>query len=153
MKCAIRPARAEDADEISAVILRALRETNAQDYASEIIARVEQSFSPDAVLQLIGKRTVFIATIDGRVVGTASLDGPVVRTVFVSPDVQGQGIGKLLMEAVERTARERNIPTLAVPSSISAETFYAQLGFKAVRDSFHGDERTIIMERSLQDRP
>jgi hypothetical protein len=41
---------------------------------------------------------------------------------------------------------------LTVPSSVTAEAFYARLGFKAVRDSYHGDERTIIMERPL-DRP
>jgi len=97
MDCTIRPALEDDADEISAVILRALRETNARDYADEIIERVERSFSTSAVRELIGKRAVFVAAIDGRVVGTASLDGSVVRSVFVAPDVQGRGIGKLLM--------------------------------------------------------
>jgi N-acetylglutamate synthase-like GNAT family acetyltransferase len=153
MECTIRPAREDDADEISAVILRTLREANAKDYAREIIKRIEHSFSPSAVQALISKRTVFVAAIGSRVVGTASLDGSVVHTVFVSPDVQTRGIGKLLMAEVERTARQRNISTLAVPSSIGAETFYAQLGFKAVRDSYYGEERTIIMERSLEDRP
>jgi N-acetylglutamate synthase-like GNAT family acetyltransferase len=152
MECTVRPACEDDADEISAVILRTLRETNAKDYAREIIERIEHSFSPSAVLELFGKRTVFVATIGSRVVGTASLDGSVVRTVFVSPDVQARG-NKLLMAEIERTARERNIGRLAVPSSISAETFYAQLGFTAVRDSYYGEERTIIMERSLEDRP
>jgi GNAT superfamily N-acetyltransferase len=149
MECTIRPALADDAADISAVILRALRETNAKDYADEIIAKVEQSFSPDAVRALIAKRSVFVATIGNRVVGTASLDGSVVRTVFVAPDEQTRGIGKLLMAQVEHIARARNIPALTVPSSVTAETFYARLGFKAVRDSYHGDERTIIMERSL----
>jgi N-acetylglutamate synthase-like GNAT family acetyltransferase len=153
MECTIRPALEDDAHEISAVILRALRETNAQDYAREIIERIERSFSPSAVLELIDKRTVFVAAIGSRVVGTASLDGSLVRTVFVSPDVQAGGIGKLLMAEVERTARARNIPRLTVPSSLSAETFYVQLGFRAVRDSYHGEERTIIMERSLEERP
>jgi N-acetylglutamate synthase-like GNAT family acetyltransferase len=152
MECTIRPAREDDADEISAVILRALRETNAKDYASEIIERIEHSFGASAVRQLIAERTVFVAAVGGRVVGTASLDGSVVRTVFVSPDLQGRGIGKLLMAEVERTARGRNLPSLAVPSSISAETFYGQLGFRAVRDSYYGEERTIVMERSLSGR-
>jgi N-acetylglutamate synthase-like GNAT family acetyltransferase len=151
MECTIRLALDEDADEISAVILRALRETNAKDYANEIIERVERSFSPRAVRELIGKRTVFVATTDRRVVGTASLDGSVVRSVFVAPDVQARGIGKLLMAKIESAARERNIPKLAVPSSVTAETFYAGLGFRAVRDSYHGDERTIIMERLLDE--
>ena len=151
MKCTIRPALEDDADKISAVILRALRETNAKDYASGIIERVERSFSPRAVLQLIGERTVFVATIDCRIVGTASLDGSVVRSVYVVPDVQARGIGKLLMAEIERTARERNILKLAVPSSVTAQTFYARLGFRAVRDSYYGDERTIIMERLLDE--
>jgi len=151
MQCTIRPALSDDADEISAVILRALRETNAKDYANEIIERIERNFSPSAVLQLIGKRTVFVATVGGRLVGTASLDGSMIRTVFVSPDVQGCGIGRLLMSTIERTARERSITSLAVPSSVTAESFYTRLGFSAVRDSYHGDERTIIMERLLED--
>jgi GNAT superfamily N-acetyltransferase len=149
MDCTIRPARENDAADISGVILRALRETNAKDYTDAIIARVERSFSPDAVRELIGKRAVFVATAGERVVGTASLDGSVVRTVFVAPDVQGRGIGKLLMAEIERTARGRSIAALTVPSSVTAESFYARLGFKAVRDSYHDDERTIIMERVL----
>ena len=150
MGCDIRPALEDDAEEISAVILRALRETNAKDYTSEIIERVARNFSPSAVLALIGKRTAFIvATIAGHVVGTASLDGRVVQTVMVAPDVQGQGICKLLMAEIERAARAENIPMLTVRSSITAEGFYARLRFMAVRDSHYGDERTIIMERSL----
>jgi histone acetyltransferase (RNA polymerase elongator complex component) len=53
------------------------------------------------------------------------------------------------MREIERLARERGNTTLVVPSSITAERFYARLGFRAVRDSYHGDERTIIMERML----
>lgn len=149
MECTIRAALEGDADEISAVILRALRETNAKDYSGDIIEGVERSFCPSAVVQLIGKRTVLVAAVGSRVVGTASLDGSVVRTVFVAPDVQARGIGKLLMAEIERIAGERNVPLLTVPSSVTAESFYERLGFKAVRDSYYGEERTIIMERSL----
>ncbi|QQO37898.1 GNAT family N-acetyltransferase [Bradyrhizobium diazoefficiens] len=151
MDCAIRPALDDDAADVSAVILRALRETNAKGYTDEIIERIERSFSPDAVRALIGKRTVFVAAVGSRVVATASLDGSVVRTVFVAPDVQARGIGKLLMAEIERTARERKIPSLTVPSSVTAEAFYARLGFNAVHDSYFGDERTIIMKRLLND--
>jgi N-acetylglutamate synthase-like GNAT family acetyltransferase len=149
MESKIRPALEDDAEEISAVILHSLRETNAKDYTSEIIERVERSFSPAAVRQLMEKRTVFVAALGNRIVGTASLDGGVVRTVFVAPDAQSQGVGKLLMAEIEKVARERGIPTLVVPSSVTAETFYARLGFKALRNAYHGDERTIIMERPL----
>jgi len=156
MECEIRLARESEAEAISVVILSALRETSAKDYSQDIIARVEQSFDPASVRRLMGNRTVFVAIRGGEVVGTASLDGAAVRTVFVSPSVQGQGVGTRLMAEIERTARTNNIAVLTVPSSITAEPFYAKIGFKAVRDSYHGDERTITMERTLessQDRP
>jgi N-acetylglutamate synthase-like GNAT family acetyltransferase len=145
----VRPAGAGDANDISHVIIRALRETNARDYTPEIIARVELSFSPSAVQQLIEQRDVLVGLIDHRIVGTASLDGQTVRTLFVSPDVQGRGMGRLLMQVVEATARARHIAILRVSSTVTAEAFYARLGFTAVREKFYGDERTIVMERIL----
>jgi N-acetylglutamate synthase-like GNAT family acetyltransferase len=149
MTCDIRPAQAGDAADISRVIIRALRETNAKDYTPDIIARVELSFSSAAVERLIDQREVFVAEMDNRVVGTASLDGQALRTMFVLPDVQGRGIGRLLVQRIERVARERQLAILTVPATVTAEAFYARLGFTAVREAYHGEERTIVMERVL----
>ena len=149
MTCDIRPAQAGDAAGISRVIIRALRETNAKDYTPDIIARVELSFSSAAVERLIDQRDVFVAEMDNRVVGTASLDGQALRTMFVLPDVQGRGIGRLLVQRIERVARERQLAILTVPATVTAEAFYARLGFTAVREAYHGEERTIVMERVL----
>ncbi|UFS77380.1 GNAT family N-acetyltransferase [Tardiphaga sp. 37S4] len=149
MTCDIRPAQAGDAADISRVIIRALRETNAKDYTPDIIARVELSFSPAAVERLIDQREVFVAEMGNRVVGTASLDGQALRTMFVLPDVQGRGIGRLLVQRIERVARERQLAILTVPATVTAEAFYARLGFTAVREAYHGEERTIVMERVL----
>lgn len=94
---------------------------------------------------------VFVALADNRVVGTASLDGQVVRTVFVRPRLQGQGIGRQLMNAVEQTAKRLGVEILSVPSSVTAARFYRRLGYSVVRETFHGEERTIVMERRLMD--
>ena len=149
MTCEIRLALEMDAEAISGVILTALHESNAQDYPPDIIARVAESFSPAGVRRLMSGRTVFVAIEDGSIVGTASLDRAVVRTVFVSPSAQRRGIGACLMAAIEQAARAGGNATLSVPSSITAQGFYEKLGFNAVGESFHGDERTIVMERSL----
>ena len=149
IESSIRPARGSDAEAVSQVILSALRETNAKDYTPEIIARLERNFSRAAVQELISKRKVFVAVLGQQIVGTASLDGKMIRSVFVAPNSQGRGIGRRLIAEVERAAREAGIMALVVPSSVTAEQFYAKLGFKAVRDSYHDDERTIIMERQL----
>lgn len=149
MDVTLRIAALDDVASISQVILRALNESNAQDYSPEIIAQVEQSFSPDAILRLLSKRQVYVATLDDHVVATASLDGDVVRSVFVHPGYQGLGIGKQLMGVLEHAAIGAGINMLRVPSSITAEGFYAGLGFQKNRDEFHGAERTVVMEKLL----
>jgi predicted N-acetyltransferase YhbS len=149
MTCTIRPARPGDARDISNVIVQALRQTNSRDYAPEIIARVERSFGPDAIASLMEGRLMFTAERAGRIAGTASLDKATVQTVFVAPDVQGLGVGRSLMSAVMAAARARGIEVLSVRSTVTAEAFYARLGFKAVRDVWYGDERTIMMECKL----
>ncbi|MFJ2479824.1 GNAT family N-acetyltransferase [Pseudomonas sp. NPDC087598] len=145
----IRLATREDAPTISEIIIATLRESNTQHYSPEIIDRVEQNFSPAAILQLLNQRRVFVATVNQHVVATASLDRDVVRSVFVVPTHQGAGLGKMLMDTLESVAIKEGLPRLRVPSSITAESFYASLGFEKVRDEFHGAERTIIMEKPL----
>ncbi|WP_061237678.1 GNAT family N-acetyltransferase [Ectopseudomonas composti] len=150
MPIEIRPARASDAPAISRVIISALRVSNARDYAPEVIERVEQSFSVVRVAQLIDTRQVLVAERNRQLLGTASLDGEVVRTVFIDPPMQGQGIGRLLMLAITRLAREQGIAELLVPSSLTARGFYQRLGFELQREVIDGAERTLVMARRLQ---
>lgn len=145
----IRLAIPDDAAAISQVIIQSLRKSNAQDYPPDIITQVEKSFSTEAIRALLSQRQVFVATIDKHVVATASLDQDVVRSVFVDPDHQGRGLGRQLMATLLSVARDAKIEVLRVPSSITAEAFYFKLGYRKIRDEFHGAERTIIMERRL----
>jgi len=149
MQPVIRDATPDDAARISTIIIAALRQTNARDYPAHIIAQVEHSFSPCAVLGLLAQRQVLVATLEGEVMATASLDRDTVRSVFVHPSSQGTGLGRQLMQRVEATAADAGVELLRVPSSITAEGFYSALGFIRRREEFHGEERTIIMEKRL----
>ncbi|ASV39642.1 GNAT family acetyltransferase [Pseudomonas sp. NS1(2017)] len=152
MSTVVRLAQAADAEGISQVILAALHSSNARDYPIDVIARVASNFTPDAVLALLERRLVLVAIQDQMIVATAALDGNVVRSVFVNPALQGQGIGRLLMIEIELRAREAGVTVLSVPSSLTAEPFYTKLGFNTVRDVYHGNERTLVMEKTLLSR-
>lgn len=149
MECVIRKATINDATAISVIVVAALLVSNAKDYSLEIIDRIQRSFSPLQILNFLTQREVYVASIDGNVVATGSLEGGTVRSVFVDPAYQRMGVGHRLMAAIESTAAQGGLRLLRVPSSITAEGFYCSLGFVKVRDEFHGDERTIIMEKSL----
>ncbi len=149
MSIEIRAAQPHDAPAISRVIIDALRISNARDYSPEVIQRVESNFTAERIGKLIETRLVLVALQDQQVLGTASLDGQVIRTVFVDPTQQGKGIGRRLMAAIERQAQERGACELLVPSSLTAQGFYRQLGFTQVREVVEGEERTLIMSRQL----
>lgn len=145
----IRIASPCDAEAISSLIIRALRESNAKDYPPSVIARVQQGFDPEAILLMLVKRRVLVAENRQTVLGTGSLDGDMIRSVYVDPAHQGQGIGRLLMAELERAAIAAGVERLKVPSSLTAEGFYTRLGFRAIREITEGEERTIVMERGL----
>ena len=149
MNCHIRLAKPEDAEDISRVVIAALRRSNAADYDDGTILRVEGSFSASAILELLTRRLVFVALNEGQVIATASLDADVVRSVFVDPEYQGSGVGKQMMEVIDSEAIAQGLERLRVPSSVTAEGFYAGLGFCKVRDVFCGEERTIVMQKRL----
>ena len=146
----IRNATNADAPAISRTILNALRASNVKDYSAEIIEQVAQSFSPPAILHLLTKRQVLVATAGSHIVATASLDHDIVRSVFVDPRYQGKGIGRQLMERLQSLAINAGLNQLRVPSSVTAEGFYASLGFEKIRDEFDGAERTVIMAKALE---
>ena len=149
MECHVRPATSKDAAAISRVAIAALRVSNSQDYPPDVIAQVEQSFSPEAIATQLKKRSVFVALLGEKIIGTAGLDGDVVRSVFVDPAHQKGGIGRHLMDVIHTTAASAGVGAVRVPSSITAERFYTALGYQKIRDEFHGAERTIVMEKRL----
>ena len=54
------------------------------------------------------------------------------------------------MSMIQSIAIKDGVSLLRVPSSITAQGFYAALGFKKIRDEFHQSERTIIMAKTLE---
>ena len=54
------------------------------------------------------------------------------------------------MDGVHATAAHPGIGAVRVPSSISAERFYAALCHQKILDKFHGAERTIVVENIAQ---
>lgn len=149
MECHFRPATSKDAAAISRVVLAALCKSNSNDYPPDVITQVERSFAPEVVIAQPAERRVFVALLGKIIIGTAALDGDLVRSVFVDPAHQKGGIGRHLMSVIHATAAHAGNGAVRVPASITAENFYAALGYKKICDVFHGAERTIVMEKRL----
>lgn len=145
----IRIATTEDAAAISRTIVNALHETNARDYAPPIIERIAASFAPHHIARQLTERHVLVATCSDDVVGTVSLEKNVLRSLFVDPAYHGHGIGTALLEEIEGLAAANGHFSLAVAASVTAENFYRQHGFTALRAVLQGNVRVILMTKEL----
>ena len=79
--------------------------------------------------------TTLVARQSGRVVGSAALEeyseGALLRSVAVAPDVQGQGIGRMLSEAAIDRARQLNAPAVFLLTT-TAERYFPKLGVEQI---------------------
>lgn len=105
-----------------------------------------------------GVPVVFVATVDGRIVGFLELDYrkyapgcrsspvPFIEGWYVEPAVQGQGLGRALVEAAEAHARAAGHDEIA--SDVEAENLdgiaaHLALGYEEI-------ERVVCLRRSLR---
>ena len=129
----VRKFQTGDENIIRDILHRNFEEVNSRDYPQETIQSLKQNFSAETILFYSTEREMFVAEKEKQIIGTASLgkfgEDYYVLTVFVNPDYHQQGIGKKLMEKIEKRAKENNAHRLLVPASITGEPFYLKLGY------------------------
>jgi len=128
----------QDAKEVSEMVRRTLRETNSKDYSEAYIekdvAKIDENFFIER-----SKWTncyVFTEERTERIIGVGSIGSywgsdteSSLFTIFVSPDHQGKGIGKQIMEKLESDEYFLRAKRIEIPASITALSFYQKLGY------------------------
>ena len=59
-----------------------------------------------------------------------------VRCVAVSPEVQGRGVGKLLMNYLENVAQQKGMNEIILDARENAVKFYLSIGYEIIGDSY-----------------
>jgi predicted GNAT family N-acyltransferase len=104
-----------------------------------------------------GSRFAIALSEDGALLGSARLLPSAgdaerqVRQVVVSPEAQGRGTGRALMEAIERIAAEEGARELWLNASSVAYGFYEALGWEFVGEEF-ASELTRVPHRLMRKR-
>lgn len=147
------------AEEMSKIIIQNLIEINSKDYGMEFVQKSSQEFTVSEIQKNFPKRTkVFVALKDNIVVGTAGLDKSWynddgeywILTVFVDITHHKQGVGKLLINEIEKFAKKINAKKLVVPASIYGCEFYYKLGYNYKNEKKELNENQMyIMEKIL----
>lgn len=147
------------AEAMSKIVINNLLEVNSKDYGMEYVQKSAKEFTVPEIHENFPKRTkVFVALESNMVVGTASLDKSWynddgeywILTVFVDISHHKQGIGRMLIEKIEKYAQKINAKKLVIPASIAGCEFYHKLGYeyKDGKKELNNDQ-IYIMEKYL----
>ncbi|AKG74635.1 GNAT family N-acetyltransferase [Salinicoccus halodurans] len=128
----------EDAKAVSDLVRRTLKETNIKDYSKEYIEDDVKQMDKNFFIER-AKFTncyVFVNENIGEIIGVGSIGSywgseteSSLFTIFVSPDYQGMGIGKKIMETLESDEYFLRSKRVEIPASITALTFYQKMGY------------------------
>jgi len=75
---------------------------------------------------------IVVVETQGKIVGTGSIIGEVVLRVFVDPGYQRQGLGKMIMNELERQAATNGVKIVQLRALANARKFYESLGYVTV---------------------
>ena len=126
----IRPWQPHELPQLCQIFLRAVHETARQHYSPAQIAAWGQ-VDEAQWRQKLSASVVFVAEVDGNVVGFITAVGHYIDLLFVSPDYARQGIGGALL----RELLANMLPgKVTVAASITAKSFFESQGFVMVRE-------------------
>lgn len=97
-------------------------------YSDEAVKFFLELHSKENISADISNGKVYVAVHEHNVVGTGTLDGDHIKRLFVLPQLQGQGMGTLIMDTLE-TEIIKNYGAAWLDSSLPAGKFYHNCGY------------------------
>lgn len=153
----IRRFRREDAGEAARVVAETLRTSNSGDYAPEYIEETIRSHSAQVLLERAEQGHFYVVCDEDRVVGCGGIapywgsrTESILLTIFILPQYQGGGLGRKLIQTLERDEYFLRAERVEVPASITACEFYQKMGYTYKNGITSPDEEGCIR---LEKRP
>ena len=125
-----------DAATVSGIICRNFLEVNIKDYSKDEMENLAKTYNPHKVIEVASYAHMYTMCLDKKVVGCGAIssfwgkeDESILLTIFVLPELHGKGIGRLIIETLERDEYFLRARRIEIPSSITACEFYKKLGY------------------------
>ncbi len=133
----VRRFQTVDAQEVSALIAKTLRTVNIKDYSKEYIEATILSLSAEELIKRAEQEHMYVVCDNSRIVGCGAVAGywgslieSILLTVFVLPEYQGNGIGRLIIQTLEQDEYFLRARRIEIPASITAVNFYKKMGYE-----------------------
>ncbi|MDE6788251.1 MAG: GNAT family N-acetyltransferase [Ruminococcus sp.] len=151
----IRKFEENDAKEVADLISTTMRITNIKDYSLEYIENDIKALTPEYLIKRMSWTNGYVYCNNNKIVGCGFIgsywgkeDESSLYTIFVLPDFQGKGIGRKIVETLEKDDYFLRAKRVEIPASITACPFYIKMGYDYKNGISEPDnERLIRLEK------
>ena len=132
----IRRFTEQDAKAVSELIIRTIRISNVRDYPAELMEELVRTETPEHVLQRASWTHFYVAEEEGKIISCGAIgpywgkeDESSLFTIFVLPERQGRGVGRKIVETLERDEYALRARRIEIPAYITGLPFYRKMGY------------------------
>lgn len=152
----IRKFNNDDAEEVSLLIAKTLREVNSKDYSKEYIEANVESHSAQVLIERAKDSHMYVVCDGDLIIGCGAIAGywgstseSILLTIFVLPEYQKKGIGKKIISSLEADEYFARANRIEIPASITAVDFYMHMGYgyKDGVKTFDEEEQVYRLEK------
>ena len=146
----IRRLMEQDAPAVSELIITTIRISNVGDYSTELMEELVKTQTPEHVLQRASWTHFYVAEEAGAIIGCGAIgpywgkeDESSLFSIFVHPDHQGKGIGRAIVETLEKDEYALRARRIEIPASITGLPFYRKMGYSFKNGNAEIDEEQL----------
>ncbi len=132
----IRRFEEKDAHKVAELIRKTMCISNSKDYPEAYITQGIALFTPEYVKQRAGWTHFYVVCEGEKIIGCGAIgpywdktDESCLFTIFVLPEYQGRGYGRLIIETLEQDEFFLRAKRIEIPASITACAFYRRFGY------------------------
>lgn len=137
MMTEVRRFKTEDAPAVAAFVAQTLRESNRQDYSAAYIEADVRQLSATFFIEKAKQTHFYVVCDQDQIIGTGAIGSYwgsqtefSLFDIFVLPNYQGRGIGRLIIETLEQDTYFRQAERIEIPASITGVEFYRHMGYE-----------------------
>ena len=132
----IRRFKETDAENISRLVRRNMLEVNSKDYGLEAATKLAEQYNAEKILQITSYAHMYVLEWKEQIVGVGAISSfwgseieSILLTIFVLPELHGKGIGKNIIDTLEKDELFTRARRIEIPASITATDFYRKFGY------------------------